>query len=99
NKIRDDVQAFPGPLQDQFWSFIHQCTSMVAEVDDPTYFDTQIYRVTGCHELTRLGVPSVGARALRDRGILPRGKNWFDIRSVTALSAAYTIGVDSRRET
>jgi hypothetical protein len=48
NNIRSDVMAFPGPLQDQFWSFIQQCTSMVGEVDDPTYFDTQIYRVTGC---------------------------------------------------
>jgi hypothetical protein len=48
NNIRNDLLAFPTTLQDQFWRFIQQCTTQVAEIDDPTYFETQIYRVTGC---------------------------------------------------
>jgi hypothetical protein len=48
NNVRDDVRAFPLALQDQFWSYLARCTLLVAEVDDPTYFETQIYRVSGC---------------------------------------------------
>jgi hypothetical protein len=36
-------------LQDQFWTFIDRCTERVQTIDDPTYFDVEIYRVTaGC---------------------------------------------------
>lgn len=48
NNVRGDVLAFPPALQREFWEYIAQCTTFVGEVDDATYFDTQIYRVTGC---------------------------------------------------
>jgi 4-amino-4-deoxy-L-arabinose transferase-like glycosyltransferase len=43
--VRADVQAFPEVLQTQFWSFVDRCTTLVADLDDATYFDTQIYTV------------------------------------------------------
>ena len=42
---RADIHAFPDALQQQFWQFIERCTSLVADLDDPTYFDTQVYEV------------------------------------------------------
>ena len=46
NNVRDDIRAFPGPLQDQFWAFMDRCTALVQTIDDPTYFQIEIYRVT-----------------------------------------------------
>jgi len=43
--VRADVQAFPDKLQAQFWRFMERCTTLVADVDDPTYFETQVYEV------------------------------------------------------
>jgi len=43
--VRADVQAFPEQLQAQFRQFIERCTTLVADFDDPTYFDTQVYEV------------------------------------------------------
>jgi hypothetical protein len=43
--VRADVQAFPDNLQAQFWRFIERCTSQVAVLDDPTYFETEVYEV------------------------------------------------------
>jgi hypothetical protein len=43
--VRADIHAFPDALQQQFWQFIERCTSLAADVDDTTYFDTQVYAV------------------------------------------------------
>jgi 4-amino-4-deoxy-L-arabinose transferase-like glycosyltransferase len=43
--VRADVQAFPEALQAQFWSFVDDCTTLVADLDDATYFDIQVYAV------------------------------------------------------
>jgi hypothetical protein len=43
--VRADIHAFPDALQQQFWQFIERCTSLAADVDDATYFDTQVYAV------------------------------------------------------
>jgi hypothetical protein len=50
NNVRGDIQAFPQPLQDQFWAFIRNCTRQVDSLDEPTYFDVQVYEVSpgGC---------------------------------------------------
>jgi hypothetical protein len=48
NNVRNDLLAFPIPLQDEFWAYINQCTAPTADIDDPTYFDIQVYRVTPC---------------------------------------------------
>jgi hypothetical protein len=53
NNVRDDIHSFPAALQDQFWSFVSHCTRQVSSIDDPTYFDVQVYVVdesapTGC---------------------------------------------------
>jgi hypothetical protein len=50
NNVRDDIKAFPPALQEQFWTFIGSCTRLVGNVDDPTYFDVQLYEVRpeGC---------------------------------------------------
>jgi hypothetical protein len=45
NNVRGDIQAFPAALQEQFWAFIGSCTRLVGGVDDPTYFDVQVYAV------------------------------------------------------
>jgi hypothetical protein len=45
NNVRDDIKAFPSELQEQFWRFIQQCTRPVGSVDDPTYFEVQVYEV------------------------------------------------------
>jgi hypothetical protein len=45
NNVRDDIQAFPAELQEQFWTFIGSCTRQVGSVEDPTYFDVQVYEV------------------------------------------------------
>jgi 4-amino-4-deoxy-L-arabinose transferase-like glycosyltransferase len=50
NNVRDDIRAFPTDLQDQFWAFIDRCARLEQTIDDPTYFQIQIYRVTpDCH--------------------------------------------------
>jgi hypothetical protein len=46
NNVRDDIRAFPPALQDQFWTFIGNCTRQVGGLDDPTYFDVQVYEVS-----------------------------------------------------
>ena len=43
--VRADIHAFPDALQQQFWQFIERCTRLAADVDDATYFDTQVYAV------------------------------------------------------
>jgi 4-amino-4-deoxy-L-arabinose transferase-like glycosyltransferase len=43
--VRADVRAFPAALQAQFWRFIEDCTTLVTDLDDPTYFSTQVYAV------------------------------------------------------
>jgi hypothetical protein len=45
NNVRDDVRAFPTTLQDQFWTFVDQCTELAQTIDDPTYFQIDVYRV------------------------------------------------------
>ena len=49
NNVRDDIRAFPSELQEQFWTFVAQCSRMVEEIDDPTYFDIRVYEVIGCY--------------------------------------------------
>jgi hypothetical protein len=53
NNVRDDIKAFPTALQEQFWTYIQRCTRPVGSVDDPTYFDVQVYEVRpdGCNDL------------------------------------------------
>ena len=41
--VRADVNAFPDALQAQFWDFLERCTTRVADLDDPTYFETEVY--------------------------------------------------------
>jgi hypothetical protein len=48
NNVRDDVRSFPAGLQAEFASFLEHCTELLDTVDDPTYFEIQIYRVTTC---------------------------------------------------
>ena len=43
--IRADIRAFPAALQAQFWRFVDECTTLLAELDDATYFNTQVYAV------------------------------------------------------
>jgi hypothetical protein len=43
--VRDDVLSFPEPLQAQFWDFIERCTTLVTDIPNPNYFDTEIYAV------------------------------------------------------
>ena len=43
--VRADVHAFPDALQARFWDFIRRCTTRVADLDDPTYFETEVYAV------------------------------------------------------
>jgi hypothetical protein len=45
NNVRDDVLDFSPILQQQFWSFLENCTEEVDTVDDRTYFPSVIYRV------------------------------------------------------
>jgi hypothetical protein len=45
NNVRDDVRAFPATLQDQFWTFVDRCTELAQTIDDPTYFQIDVYRV------------------------------------------------------
>ena len=50
--VRGDVRAFPQALQDQFWAFIDQCTTLTSNIHNPNYFDTEVYEVTGdCEQL------------------------------------------------
>jgi hypothetical protein len=41
--VRDDARDFPDLLQQQFWDFVRDCTTLVGEVADPTYFTTGVY--------------------------------------------------------
>ena len=55
DNVRDDLLLFPSTVQQRFWHFISNCTTRVAELDGPTYFGIQIYRVTrpaGCASMT-----------------------------------------------
>jgi hypothetical protein len=55
DNVRDDVLLFPNAVQQRFWTFVSDCTARVAELDGPTYFGIQIYRVTrasGCASIT-----------------------------------------------
>jgi hypothetical protein len=45
NNVRDDIRDFPVALQVQFRQFLEHCTAPLADVDDPTYLDTQVYQV------------------------------------------------------
>ena len=42
------IQAFPAALQFQFWTFIADCTRQVQDIQDPTYFEIEIYEVVAC---------------------------------------------------
>jgi hypothetical protein len=47
--VRDDIQAFPEPLQEQFWDFLDRCTTETAAVPSLNYFETDVYLVNdGC---------------------------------------------------
>jgi hypothetical protein len=41
--IRDDVRDFPQTLQVQLWSYVSQCTTLVADLPNANYFETQVY--------------------------------------------------------
>jgi hypothetical protein len=43
--IRADIHAFPEALQSQFWTFIDQCTTQVADFNDPNYFEIEVYEI------------------------------------------------------
>jgi hypothetical protein len=43
--VRDDLLSFPEVLQTQFWDFIDQCTTLVTDIPNPNYFDTEIHAV------------------------------------------------------
>ena len=45
NNVRDDIRAFPEPLQRQFWSFMDHCTTQLADMDDANYRVIEIYRI------------------------------------------------------
>ncbi len=45
DNVRDDVLLFPASVQQRFWSFVNNCTTRVAALDDPTYFGIQVYQV------------------------------------------------------
>jgi 4-amino-4-deoxy-L-arabinose transferase-like glycosyltransferase len=43
--IRDDIHAFPQPLQAQFWSYLDQCATLIADLPNVNYFPTQVYAI------------------------------------------------------
>jgi hypothetical protein len=43
--ISDDVHAFPEALQTEFWSYIDECTTLVAELPNLNYFLTRVYAI------------------------------------------------------
>jgi hypothetical protein len=45
DNVRGDVLDFPGTLQQQFWTFIDTCTLRVADLNDPTYLDLEVYEI------------------------------------------------------
>ena len=45
DNVRGDVLDFPGTLQQQFWTFIDTCTLRVADMNDPTYLDLEVYEI------------------------------------------------------
>jgi 4-amino-4-deoxy-L-arabinose transferase-like glycosyltransferase len=45
DNVRDDVLLFPETVQQRFWRFVNDCTTRVADLDDPTYFGIQVYSV------------------------------------------------------
>jgi hypothetical protein len=45
DNVRDDVLHFPDSVQQRFWSFVANCATRVAALDDPSYFGIEIHRV------------------------------------------------------
>ncbi len=43
--VRADIHAFPETLQTQFWAFVERCTTQVADLQDPNYFEVEVYQV------------------------------------------------------
>jgi hypothetical protein len=46
DNIRDDIHAFPEPLQQQFWAFITSCTTPVLDLTDAAYLKIEVDRIT-----------------------------------------------------
>jgi hypothetical protein len=45
DNVRGDVLDFPDTVQQQFWTFINTCTQRVADLNDPTYLDIEVYEI------------------------------------------------------
>jgi 4-amino-4-deoxy-L-arabinose transferase-like glycosyltransferase len=45
DNVRGDLLDFPGTLQQQFWTFIDTCTQRVADLNDPTYLEIEVYAI------------------------------------------------------
>ena len=43
DNVRGDLVDFPDTVQQQFWTFIDTCTQRVADLDDPTYLEIEVY--------------------------------------------------------
>ena len=46
DNIRDDIHAFPEPLQQQFWAFVSTCTTPVLDLTDASYLRIEVDRIT-----------------------------------------------------
>jgi hypothetical protein len=45
DNVRADILLFPEPIQQRFWTFIRECTTRAATIEDPNYFGIEVYRV------------------------------------------------------
>jgi 4-amino-4-deoxy-L-arabinose transferase-like glycosyltransferase len=45
DNVHGDILAFPDTVQQQFWTFINTCTLRVADLDDPTYLEVEVYQI------------------------------------------------------
>jgi 4-amino-4-deoxy-L-arabinose transferase-like glycosyltransferase len=46
DNIRDDIHAFPEPLQQQFWAFVSACTTPVLDLTDASYLRIEVDQIT-----------------------------------------------------
>jgi hypothetical protein len=46
DNIRDDIHAFPEPLQQQFWAYVRVCTTPVLDLSDASYLRIEVDRIT-----------------------------------------------------
>ena len=46
DNVRDDIHAFPEPLQQQFWAYVSACTTPVLDLTDASYLRIEVDRIT-----------------------------------------------------